>query len=207
MKVETPVLAEPDSTEELERAELYGLLARCWHEAPDAALLKQFAVAITEPPQTGSFLQAPWQDLVGAMRNSSVAAAAEEFDALFIGTGKPEVFLYGSHYMAGSINELPLVELRSDLAGLGLTRDPTSCETEDHISYLCELMRYLIAGDDIAVCNLESQRRIFRAHLQPWVADMCNVVERHPRARLYAALAAFTRAFIEVETQAFDMIE
>ena len=35
-------------------------------------------------------------------------------------------------------------------------------------------MRYLIAGDDVAVCNLEQQRRFFRAHLQPWVEALCE---------------------------------
>lgn len=207
MNAATPVLAEADSVEELERAELYGLLARCWVAAPDAELLKQFAVAVTEPPQTGSFLEGPWLDLVAVMRNSSVEAASEEYATLFLGTGRSEVFLYGSHYLAGSLNEKPLVDLRSDLDGLGLTRDPATCETEDHVAYLCELMRYLIAGDDVAVCNLESQRRIFRSHLQPWIVEMCDAVERHPQARLYASLAAFTRAFFEVETQAFDMLE
>ena len=29
----------------------------------------------------------------------------------------------------------------------------------------------------------------------------------HPQARVYAALARFTRAFVEVETQGFDLIE
>ncbi len=207
MKEQTVSLASPDSGEELERAELYGLLARCWYAPPDEALFAQFAVAVTEAPQPGSFLEAPWQALVAAMRASSVAAAADEYDALFLGMGKAEIFLYGSHHMAGSLNEKPLVALRSDLAALGLTRDIASSETEDHVAYLFELMRYLIAGDDLAVCNLESQRRIFRAHLQPWIGALCDAVERHPRARLYAALAAFTRAFVEVETQAFDMVE
>lgn len=207
MKEQTVALASPDSGEELERAELYGLLARCWYAPPDQALFGQFAVAVTEAPRPGAFLEAPWQALVAAMRASSVADAGEEYDALFLGMGKPEIFLYGSHHVAGSLNEKPLVALRTDLAALGLTRDITASETEDHVAYLFELMRFLIAGDDLAVCNLESQRRIFRAHLQPWVEQMCNEVERHPRARLYAALAVFTRAFIEVETQAFDMIE
>jgi hypothetical protein len=31
-------------------------------------------------------------------------------------------------------------------------------------------------------------------------------VRAHPRAKLYAALAAFTAAFMQVETQAFDLI-
>ena len=57
------------------------------------------------------------------------------------------------------------------------------------------------------MCNLERQLRIFRAHVQPWLGRLCDAIEQHPRARLYAALAAFTRAFVQVETQAFDMIE
>ena len=154
MKEQTMALAGADSAEELERAELYGLLARCWHVPPDEALFTQFAVAVTEAPQPGSFLEAPWQGLVAAMRAGNVADAADEYAALFLGIGKPEVFLYGSHHIAGSLNEKPLVALRHDLAALGLTRDSASTETEDHLAYLFELMRYLIAGDDVAVCNL-----------------------------------------------------
>ena len=63
MTAETLALAEPDSAEELERAELYGVLARCWHAPPDAALFGQFAVAVTQAAEPGSFLEAPWQDL------------------------------------------------------------------------------------------------------------------------------------------------
>ena len=201
-------LIDRDEGEELQRAELYGLLARLWFAPPDAALFEQFAVAVTEAPQRGSFLEAPWQALVSAMRAGSEQAASDEYEALFIGIGKPDILLYGSHHLAGALNEKPLVALRTDLAELGLARDATIGETEDHLSFLFEVMRYLIAGDDVAVCNLERQRRFFRAHLQPWVAGpLCDAVERHPRARLYATLALFTRAFVQVETQGFDMIE
>ena len=201
-------LIDRDEGEELQRAELYGLLARLWFAPPDAALFEQFAVAVTEAPQRGSFLEAPWQELVAAMRAGGEQAASEEYEALFIGIGKPDILLYGSHHLAGALNEKPLVALRTDLAELGLARDATIGETEDHGSFLLEVMRYLIAGDDVAVCNLERQRRFFRSHVQPWVAgSLCDAVEQHPRARLYAALAAFTRAFVQVETQGFDMIE
>ena len=40
-----------------------------------------------------------------------------------------------------------------------------------------------------------------------WARSLCDAVEQHPAARVYAALARFTRAFIEVETQAFDLVE
>lgn len=199
--------ATADDSEEIARAELYGLLARLWIAPPDAELLTQFGVAVTEAPQPGGFLEAPWQALVTAMRGTSAEAAADEYDALFGGVGKPEVFLYGSYYLAGFLNEKPLAELRTDLAALGLTRDEQRGETEDHIAYVFEVMRYLIAGDDVAVCNLEQQRRFFRAHVQPWVERLADAVEAQPRAALWREVAAFTRAFVQVETQGFDLLD
>jgi TorA maturation chaperone TorD len=199
--------AAPDQGEELERAELYGLLSRLWFRSPDAELLQQFAVAVTEAPEAGGFLEAPWQALVGALRDTDAARAEAEFASLFTGTGKAEVLPYASYQCTGALNERPLVELRSDLAALGLAGAAPEGETEDHIAVIFEVMRYLIAGDDLAVCNLEQQRRFFRQHLQPWVIGMCDELEANPRAQLYAALARFTRAFIEVETQGFDLIE
>ncbi len=196
-----------DGGEELARAELYGLLARLWLAPPDAELLQQFGVAVTQAPQPGSLLEAPWQALVGAFRELSAEQARDEYDALFQGVGKPEVFLYGSFYLTGFLNERPLAVLRQDLAALGLGRDDTRLETEDHVAYVFEVMRYLIAGDDLAVCNLEQQRRFFRGHVQPWVELLCDAVEAHPAARAWRQVAALTRAFVQVETQGFDLLE
>ena len=199
--------ATADDSEELARAELYGLLARLWIAPPDAELLTQFGVAVTEAPQPGGHLEAPWQALVAAMRATTPAAAAAEYDALFGGVGKPEVFLYGSFYLAGFLNEKPLALLRGHLASLGLERDETRGETEDHVACVFEVMRYLIAGDDVAHCNLEQQRRFFRAQVQPWVERLADAIDAQPGARLYRDVAALTRAFVQVETQAFDMLE
>lgn len=199
--------APADSSDELARAELYGLLARLWLAPPDEALLGQFAVAVTEAPEAGGHLEAPWQALVAALRATTAAEAAAEHEALFHGVGKPEVFLYGSFYLAGFLNERPLALLRADLRQLGLTRDPARGETEDHVAYLFEVMRYLIAGDDGGVCNLEQQRRFFRAHVQSWAGALCDAVEAHPRAATWRAVAALTRAFLQIETQGFDMLE
>ena len=54
-------------SEELARAELYGLLARLWLAPPDEALLAQFRVVVTQAPQPGGFLEAPWEALVAAI--------------------------------------------------------------------------------------------------------------------------------------------
>jgi TorA maturation chaperone TorD len=192
--------------EEIARAELYGLLARLWYAAPDAELLAAFAVAPTEAPAAGGFLEEPWRHLVGVARGMDAAALADEYDALFGGVGKPEVFLFGSHYLSGFLNDKPLARLRRDLDRLGLARDQAVPETEDHVACLFEVMRYLIAGDDAAVSNLARQQAFFSAHVQPWLAAMCDAVAAHPKARFYAALAALTRAFADIEAQGFDLI-
>jgi TorA maturation chaperone TorD len=196
-----------DGGEELARAELYGLLAQLWLAAPDEALLQQFKVAVTQAPQAGGHLEVPWQTLVAAMRATTVAQAAEEHDALFGGVGKPEIFVYASYHLSGFLNERPLAQLRGDLQRLGLARDEARGETEDHIAYLFEVMRYLIAGEDVAVCNLEQQRLFFRAHLQPWVEQLCEVVQAHPGAVTWRAVAGLTRDFMQVEAQAFDLLD
>ena len=67
-------------------------------------------------------------------------------------------------------------------------------------------MRFLIAGDDVAVSNLTQQAAFFAQHVQPWMDRLCDAIEGHPRARFYAALAQFTRAFIGVEQQGFDLL-
>ncbi len=192
--------------EETARAEVYGLLAQLFYAPPTPELLAALRVAPTEAPAAGGFLEEPWRALVGVCRDMDDTEVAAEHDALFGGVGKPEVYLFGSHYLTGFLNERPLARLREDLAGLGLARDEAMPETEDHLAYLCEVMRYLIAGDDVAVSNLTRQQAFFADHLQPWASAACDAVAGHPRARFYARLADFTRAFLGVEQQGFDML-
>ena len=192
--------------EETARAELYGLLALLYYAPPTAEWLGQLRLAVTQAPTPGGYLEEPWQQLVGAARAMEAADIAAEFDALFGGLGKPEVVLYGSHHLSGFLNEKPLAALRTDLAKLGLERDDSMPETEDHMAYVCEVMRYLIASDDVAVANLTQQRQFFTTHLQPWAFQLCDALAAHPKARFYAALAALTSAFLSVEAQGFDML-
>jgi TorA maturation chaperone TorD len=193
--------------EETARAEVYGLLAALYYAAPSAELYDKLRVAVTEAPAAGALLESSWGELVAAARAHSLADAVREYDALFGGVGKPEVYLFGSHYLSGFLNEKPLAALRNDLSALGLARDEAMSETEDHVAYLCEVMRYLIAGDDVEVANLTRQREFFTRHMQPWFAMMCEAVMQHPKAHFYLTLAAFTQAFISVESQGFDMLD
>ena len=192
--------------EETARAEIYGLLATFLYAPPNAEILGQLRVAATETPAPGAFLEEPWRDLVALARDLPDTAIRDEYNILFGGMGKPEVYLFGSHYLSGFLNEKPLAALRGDLARLGLARDEAMSETEDHIAYLCEVMRYLIAAEDVAVANLTSQRQFFGDHIQPWATMLCDAVAAHPKARFYATLIGFTRAFFSIESQGFDML-
>lgn len=192
--------------EETARSELYGLLALVYYAPPATEFVANLRVAATDTPAAGAFLEEPWRALVGVARDMTDAQIADEFEALFGGVGKPEVYLYASHYLSGFLNEKPLARLRTELNSLGLARDDAMSETEDHIAYLCEVMRYLIAGDDVAVANLTRQQSFFATHMQPWVIQLCDAVQNHPKARFYAAVAELTRAFMHVEAQGFDML-
>lgn len=196
-----------DDSEELARAETYGLLAALFYAPLGDELHAQFQVAVTEAPMPGAFLERSWGGLVAAARRLSAAQIRAEYATLFQGLGKADVFLYGSYYLAGTLNEKPLVELRHALRELGLERSEGIGETEDHIASLCETMRWLIAGDDVAVCNLTRQQRFFGAHLRPWVESMWDAILAHPSADFHAALAGFARDFFAVEGEAFDLLD
>ncbi|OYY14075.1 MAG: cytoplasmic chaperone TorD family protein [Polynucleobacter sp. 24-46-87] len=194
--------------EDLARADLYGLIARFFLLPPDQELLDQIAASI--PEGQGSADEAPlarlWDNLVELAKNNPAQAWRDEFDANFISVGKPNVVLNASFYLAGHLNEKPLVEIRRSLDTFGLEAAENITETEDHIAALCEVMRYLIAGDDVVISNLTNQRIFFNAHIRPWYDELCDAIEIIPDMHLYHSVAALTREFMAIEAQGFDMI-
>jgi TorA maturation chaperone TorD len=193
--------------EDLARADLYGLIARLFHLPPDQELLDQIAASADQHDASDEApLAKAWMDLVEVAKNNPAKAWQEEFDLNFISVGKPNVVLNGSFYMAGHLNERPLVNIRRALEEFGLEASEEVTETEDHISALCEVMRYLIAGDDMEVSNLTNQRVFFNEHIRPWYDDLCNAIEDIPEMHLYRPIAVLTREFLAIEGQSFDMI-
>jgi TorA maturation chaperone TorD len=192
----------PDQGEETARADLYGVLASLFYAPPTQHMLETMATA---PNDGDGVLRQAWGEVSAACASASEEQVRDEYDLLFIGVGKPEVILYGSYYLSGFMMEKPLAALRTDLARLGLERDQHVTESEDHIATLCEVMRYLIASDDMTHANIATQKQFFGQHLQPWVLQLCDAIEAHPQAVFYAPVARLARAFFEVEMQAFDM--
>lgn len=193
--------------EDLARSDLYGLIARFFHLPPDQELLDQIA-ATAEQQDTAD--EAPlaqfWMDVVEVAKNNPAKAWHDEFDLNFISVGRPNVVLNASFYLAGHLNERPLVNIRKALEEFGLESAQEVTETEDHISALCEVMRYLIAGDDVEISNLINQRVFFNEHIRPWYDELCDAIEGIPEMHLYHPVAALTREFLAIEGQSFDMI-
>ena len=195
--------------EELARADLYGLIARLFHQAPDQELLNQISASIPDGQESQADdapLSLFWNSLVELAKNNPAKAWQDEFDLNFISVGRPNIILNGSFYMAGHLNEKPLVDIRRALETFGLEPAEEITETEDHISALCEVMRYLIAGDDVEISNLTNQRVFFNAHIRPWYDELCDAIEAIPEMYLYHSVAVLAREFLAIESQSFDMI-
>lgn len=192
---------EAGQAEEQARAQLYGLLAELFYAPPSKELLEQLSIS---KAQGKGLFDVAWNTLSSTCETMPQARAQEEFEALFISVGKPEVVLYGSYYMAGFMMEKPLAELRTTLAKFGLQRVDAMPESEDHIAALCEVMRHLIQESSESD-HFARQKQFYGEFIQPWVMEMCTELAAHPNANLYAALASVAKAFFEIEAQAFEM--
>jgi TorA maturation chaperone TorD len=200
-------LAAPGSDEDAARADLWGLLALLFIAPPTQQVLSQLVGMLAAENATESALQLAWSHLLSTTAAVTPEEVLDEFEILFGGTGRPAVYVYGSFYLAGALHEKPLARLRADLQDIGLARRIDLGESEDHFAILAETMRFLIAGDDPAVCTLTRQRDLFQRHIQPWGGQMCDAIEGDRAAQFYRALAGFTREFLQVEQMAFDLLD
>lgn len=191
-----PTLDEEDRA----RADHYALIARLFRAPPDTSLLAMIErIAAGFATSTGPLADA-WTALAQAAQRDA-ESIGEEYDRLFIGVGRPQVFLYGSYYQAGFLMEEPLAVLRDDLAALGLARRAGVGESEDHLAGLAEAMRHLIAGG----APIARQRDFYCRHLEPWVARLADALEAAPEANFYAPAGRLCRAYFAIESAAFAM--
>lgn len=196
-----PVVAQ----EELARADMYALIARLLY-SPDGQLLRAVASADEIIAETAPLTEA-WHALASAAQACGAEAVEEEYEKLFIGVGRPEVMLFGSYYLAGFMMEKPLASLRDDLAKMGFARHESVKEPEDHLSALCDVMRYLITGDeDRYPASLEQQKQFFIRHIQTWYERFCSAVVGSESANFYRRVAQLIKTFFDIEAESFEML-
>lgn len=197
-----PSLAAEDQA----RADFYAVLARLWYGAPDRALLATIAGADELVPEAEeSVLADAWRALVAAAGAADEEAVRLEYDEVFVGTGRAEVSPFATAYFEGAFKERVLVQLREELAALGLARAADAREPEDHVAALCDVMRHLIAAGSGAPA-LERQRQFFQRYLEPAYAAFADRAAASPNSRFYKPVARFARAFLDLEVQSFQML-
>jgi TorA maturation chaperone TorD len=67
-------------------------------------------------------------------------------------------------------------------------------------------MRFLIAGDGQApAAALDEQRKFFHAHIESWYRSLADAIQASQTANFYRPVGKFMRAFLELETESFDI--
>jgi TorA maturation chaperone TorD len=181
------------------RAQEYALLSVLLARAPDEALLQRLAQLCVDPSPLGLAHAA----LAEAAGNANAQRVEREYFNLFIGLGRGELLPYGSYYLTGFLHERPLARLRDDLIRLGIERVEGQAEPEDHAAILCEIMAGLVSRRFPAPAG--SDRKIFDAHLAPWIGRFFADLERAEAANFYRQVGMLGRTFVDIETEAFAM--
>jgi TorA maturation chaperone TorD len=193
------------------RAEVYGFIAKLLLATPNQGRLEQLSQLEGDDTPLGEAF-ALFAKLAG---NSNETDARDEYNALFIGLGRGELLPYASYYLTGFLNEKPLAKLRSTMKEHGIVRRDDVKEPEDHIGSLMEMMAGLIVGElgikataegELVAADLKAQQAFFNAHIAPWAAYFFQDLERAKGAKLYQPLGTIGRLFVEIESNAFDMM-
>ncbi len=187
--------------EDQARANFYGLIARLFYLPPDAQLLGELLNADAFEESESEIAQA-WAEMVAGCRNAFPVQLENEHTELFVGTGKSEVTPYLTHYILKHANDNPLVELRQHLERWGMARRESAHEPEDHIAGLCETMRFAIA---VQQRDLSEQKAFFDRFVHRGAVAFCDAVSASQKARFYRSVARFSRAFFELEREAFEI--
>jgi TorA maturation chaperone TorD len=192
--------AGPEAEDGL-RADLYNYLGLVLARPMDRMVLDQSAALRGDDTDLGRAITV----LADRARITDPAAARREYDALFIGLGRGELVPYASYYLTGFLNEKPLANLRRDLAAMGVARAEGVFEPEDGIAPLMETMGAMIAGRFGPPPAASRQRDFWARHVGPWAGHFFTDLEGAESARLYGAVGAVGRCFMEIEREAFRL--
>ena len=200
------------AAEDQARADAYALLSRLFYGAPDEALLETLRGPRRDPAELPVLdLQLVELDASGypqalkTLRHAAQAANADdlrlEYDELFVGAGRAVVTPYTSGYAVPNAPDRHLLALREQLASWGLVRREAVYEVEDHVSAVCDVMRWLIEHER----PLEVQMRFFEEFVDDGVTTFCDAIQATSATVFYQAVGGLARAFLDVEREAFAL--
>ena len=183
------------------RAEMYEFLAALFRAEQSDALVGHVAKLQGDGSAIGS-ASSVLATLAGKLSNDEIR---DEYMRLFIGVGRGEVLPYASYYLTGFLNDKPLANLRNDMAAMGIERVEGVRDPEDHIASLFDMMAGLIRGVFDAPNDLAAQAAFFKKHIEPWAPLLMQDIEAAKAAVFFAPVGTIGRAFMDIESEAFDM--
>jgi TorA maturation chaperone TorD len=157
--------------EEAARANLYALIGRLFYDAPDELLL------------------------------ATISRSDLEGDDGPLGAAWRELTPYTSHYVKTASPDHHLVRLRELLGNLELARRDAASEPEDHISGVCDVMRYLVSSG----ASFDQQDMFFNEFVCPAVESICDAIQHSPNAAFYRCVAQLSLQFMALEKAAFEL--
>ncbi len=134
------------------------------------------------------------------------AQVAEEFTPLFVGPGIPQITPCESFYVTGALFGAPLVLIRNFMRRVGLEKGEEWPEPEDHIAFMCDIMRQLITRQENSANPDEETRWVnlqgdfVKVHLIRWVPTFGHDLEKRG-GEFYRGIGKIVRAFLELEQE------
>jgi TorA maturation chaperone TorD len=191
--------------EDAARAKLYALIGRLFYGPPDANVLAEIrrGAGAESGEHDTTRLGAAWRALQEGCGSVSPAMIRQEYDDLFVGVGRAPVTPYLFGYAEPSAPDRHLVRLRDQLTAWGFSRRNNVFEVEDHVAALSDVMRLLIEEGR----PLEEQQLFFASFVYPGAMLFFAAVQQAPAAAFYKLVVAFAHAFVEVEKEAFEMVD
>ena len=208
--MEDQVLRPELSEEDRARAGCYALVSRFFYASPDPELLESLAAAseagermagaVGEEGASEGYARA-LATLQHACGSADADALRQEYDDLFVGAGKALFSPYTSGYAVPHAPDRHLVALREQLASWGLARRDSVFEVEDHVSAVCDVMRWLIERDR----PLDEQRTFFDEFVYPGVIPFCTAIQASAPSSFYRSVAGLAQAFLAIENDGFTL--
>ncbi len=179
------------------RTDSYVLLAALLNNAPSAELLE-----LVQNLRWAEDLPAAMDEALDELNRAGTdclpADIAGEFHRLFVGLGSGELVPYASWYREKMIQSKTLAAIRNDLNRLGVVRQVTCFEPEDHAGALCEIMAlFSLPENGIAE---DEQAAFYRNHLDPWMPRFFSDLQGVEKSRFYQTVGTFGRSFLAAES-------
>ncbi len=180
------------------RQQVYLLLSTLLREVPGPDLLKDIHKSKATWETGNDELDNALNHLGESVDKEQYGELEDEYHRLFIGVTQGQLLPYASWYLAGSLHEAPLAELRCELMQLGIERIQDQKEPEDHLAALFETMAWLSTEDRTI------QRTFFAKYIGGWGLRFFDEMENAATTHFYGAVALLGRVWMQYETRILD---